>query len=77
VRVVEPPLWGGTAEAEPTRRKCTWTVYKSLEAIPDWVYRRVGHTRPQLPVLPPAAAPGADAQGGTDASTGDSGLEHE
>jgi hypothetical protein len=53
VRVVEPPLWGGSAEAESTRRKCQWTVYKTLEAIPEEAYRRIGHAKPQLPVLQP------------------------
>lgn len=27
-------------------KKCTWTIYKSLEAIPDEAYRRVGLTKP-------------------------------
>lgn len=51
VRVVDPPRWGGTADAESTRKRCTWTVYKSLEAIPAEAYRRIGHDKPQLPVL--------------------------
>ncbi|CAN5566610.1 hypothetical protein BH23CHL8_BH23CHL8_30050 [soil metagenome] len=55
VRVVEPPIWGGSTEADSTQRKCTWTVYKSLEAIPEEAYRRIGHTKPQLPVIQPGA----------------------
>jgi len=71
VRVVEPPIWGGSAEADSTRRQCKWTIYKSLEAIPEAAYRRIGHEKPQLPVIqapPPvgdAEEPGqADASGG-------------
>ena len=60
VRVVEPPIWGGSAEAESTQRQCTWTVYKSLEAIPEEVYRRIGQSKPQLPVIQPQGPP-ADA----------------
>jgi hypothetical protein len=51
VRVVDPPVWGGSAEAASTRKRCTWTVYKSLEAIPESAYRRIGHVKPELPVL--------------------------
>jgi hypothetical protein len=51
VRVVDPPRWGGSPDAPETRRQCTWTVYKTLEAIPASVYERVGHRKPQLPVL--------------------------
>jgi hypothetical protein len=58
VRVVDPPLWGGDPTADSTRRKCSWTVYKSLEAIPDSAYQRIGRTKPQLPVLGPDGRPG-------------------
>lgn len=51
VRVVDPPIWGGSAEAASTRKQCTWTVYKSLEAIPEAAYRRIGHQKPELPVI--------------------------
>jgi hypothetical protein len=51
VRVVDPPIWGGSADAPSTRKQCTWTVYKSLEAIPESVYARTGRTKPQLPVI--------------------------
>ena len=57
VRVVDPPRWGGAADAPETRKQCTWTVYKTLEAIPDEVYRRVGHTKPLLPMLDASAVP--------------------
>lgn len=53
VRVVDPPLWGGSAEAPSTRRRCQWTVYKSLEAIPASAYERIGATKPALPVIQP------------------------
>jgi hypothetical protein len=51
VRVVDPPTWGGSADAESTQRKCSWTVYKSLEAIPESAYERIGHQKPRLPVI--------------------------
>ena len=45
IRVVDPPLWRG--EDDPlTRKKCQWTVYKSLDAIPETAYQRIGMTRP-------------------------------
>ena len=58
VRVVDPPTWGGSADAPETRKRCTWTVYKSLEAIPESAYARIGHTKPQLPVVGPDGRPG-------------------
>jgi hypothetical protein len=51
VRVVDPPVWGGSAASPSTRKRCTWTVYKSLEAIPESAYRRIGHVKPELPVI--------------------------
>ena len=45
VRVVDPPLYpqdvGGSEE-----KKCTWTIYKKLEDIPDKVYERIGLKKP-------------------------------
>ena len=52
VRTVNPPLWRG-ADAPETRRQCTWKVWKSLEAIPELEYERIGRTKPQLPVIQP------------------------
>ena len=52
VRTVDPPLWRGPDAAE-TRRQCTWKVWKSLEAIPEHEYERIGRTKPQLPVIQP------------------------
>lgn len=54
VRTVDPPLWRG--EDDPlTRKQCTWTVWKSLEAIPEREYERIGRTKPALPVIQPEA----------------------
>lgn len=53
VRTVDPPLWRG--EDDPlTRKRCTWTVWKSLEAIPEREYERIGRTKPALPVIQPS-----------------------
>ncbi len=64
VRTVDPPLWRG--EDDPaTNRKCQWTVWKSLEAIPEREYERIGRTKPPLPVIQPGAA--GPSTGATDA----------
>jgi hypothetical protein len=52
VRTVDPPLWRGPDDPS-THRKCQWTVWKSLEAIPEREYERIGRTKPQLPVIQP------------------------
>jgi hypothetical protein len=52
IRTVEPPLWRGPDDPL-TRRHCTWTVWKTLEAIPEREYERIGRTKPQLPVIQP------------------------
>jgi len=45
VRVVDSPRYPAeTAGDEP--KECTWTVYKTIEAIPEAVYRRIGLTKP-------------------------------
>ncbi len=58
VRTVEPPLWRGPDDPS-TRKACKWTVWKTLEAIPEREYRRIGRTKPALPVLndPPGHEP--------------------
>jgi hypothetical protein len=33
--------------AGPEPKKCTWTVYKSIEAIPAEAYERIGKKKPQ------------------------------
>jgi hypothetical protein len=40
VRVTDPPL------RDAPERPCTWTIYKSVEAVPEAAYRRIGHTKP-------------------------------
>lgn len=45
VRVVDSPRYPDeTRGAEPA--KCTWTIYKSIEAIPEEAYVRIGRTKP-------------------------------
>ena len=49
VRVVDSPLYPAeTAGPEP--RQCTWTIYKSIEAIPAEAYARIGRTKPAMEV---------------------------
>jgi hypothetical protein len=73
VRVVDPPVWGGSADAASTQRKCQWTVYKSLEAIPESAYERIGQKKPLLPVIQPGAI--AASEGGrADATRSDEWL---
>ncbi len=50
VRTVDPPLWRGPDDPL-TRKHCTWTVWKSLEAIPEREYARIGRTKPALPLI--------------------------
>jgi hypothetical protein len=46
VRVVDSPLYPAeTTGAEP--KKCTWTIYKSVDAIPAEAYERIGRRKPQ------------------------------
>jgi hypothetical protein len=45
LRVIDSPLYPDeTSGAEP--KKCTWTIYKSLDAIPAEAYERIGMTKP-------------------------------
>lgn len=44
VRVVDPPLYPGDPDEPP---KCTWTIYKTVEAIPEEAYARIGKTKTQ------------------------------
>lgn len=59
VRTVDPPLWRGP-EDPLTRKQCTWTVWKTLEAIPEREYQRIGRSKPALTVIQPSAAPPVD-----------------
>jgi hypothetical protein len=44
VRVVDSPLYDEAHAAVP--KKCTWTIYKRLEAIPPEAYERIGRRKP-------------------------------
>ncbi len=46
LRVVDSPLYPDETSG-PEPKKCTWTIYKSLEAIPPEAYERLGMTKPQ------------------------------
>lgn len=52
VRTVDPPLWRGENHPD-TVRKCQWSIWKSLEAIPEREYERIGRTKPVLPIIQP------------------------
>jgi hypothetical protein len=45
VRVVDPPLYPEEATGRGPKR-CTWTIYKSLDAIPPDAYERIGLRKP-------------------------------
>lgn len=51
VRVVDPPLYPDETSGDDPK-KCTWTIYKRLEAIPEEAYRRIGRTKPTPPQHP-------------------------
>ena len=46
LRVVDSPLHPEETTAE-NPKKCTWTIYKSIDAIPEEAYRRVGMLKPE------------------------------
>lgn len=45
VRVVDSPLYPDETTGDQPK-KCSWTVYKSVKAIPDEAYQRIGMTKP-------------------------------
>jgi hypothetical protein len=45
VRVVDSPLYPDETTGDAPK-KCTWTIYKRLDAIPEEAYRRIGRTKP-------------------------------
>jgi hypothetical protein len=45
IRVVDSPLYPHETTGEHPKR-CTWTIYKSLEAIPPDAYERIGLRKP-------------------------------
>jgi hypothetical protein len=45
VRVTDSPLHPGETLG-PDPKPCTWTIYKSVEAVPDEAYTRIGRRKP-------------------------------
>jgi hypothetical protein len=45
IRIVDSPLYPDETTGERPKR-CTWTIYKSVEAIPPEAYKRIGLTKP-------------------------------
>lgn len=45
VRVVDSPLYPDETTGDAAK-KCTWTIYKSVDAIPEEAYHRIGMTKP-------------------------------
>jgi hypothetical protein len=45
LRVIDSPRYPEETSG-PQPRKCTWTIYKSLEAIPPAAYERIGLSKP-------------------------------
>jgi len=45
VRVVDSPRYPDETKGDEPKR-CTWTIYKSIEAIPESAYRRIGLEKP-------------------------------
>lgn len=46
VRVTDSPLHPDETLGEDPK-PCTWTIYKSVEAVPEEAYRRIGMTKPK------------------------------
>lgn len=44
VRVTDSPLHPEETTG-PSPKPCTWTIYKSAEAVPEEAYRRIGHSK--------------------------------
>lgn len=45
VRVIDPPLYPKETRG-PVPKKCQWTIYKTLDAIPPEAYKRIGRAKP-------------------------------
>jgi len=45
LRVIDSPLYPDETKGD-SPKKCTWTIYKSIEAIPESAYTRIGMTKP-------------------------------
>jgi hypothetical protein len=46
LRVVDSPLYPDETSG-PSPKKCTWTIYKSIDAIPAEAYERLGLSKPK------------------------------
>ncbi len=53
LRVVDSPLYPDETKG-PNPKKCTWTIYKSLDAIPPEAYERLGIAKPETTPEPEA-----------------------
>jgi hypothetical protein len=70
VRVVDPPIYGGT-EADGSPQRCRWSMFKDPAAVPEEYYERVGRTKPDVfgssnfeqPEMPDAGALGLPGAG--------------
>ena len=45
LRIVDSPRYPDETTGDEPKR-CTWTIYKSIEAIPESAYRRIGLEKP-------------------------------
>lgn len=45
LRVIDSPRYPEETSG-PSPKKCTWTIYRSLDAIPESAYERIGMTKP-------------------------------
>ena len=45
LRVIDSPLYPSETTGD-SPKKCTWTIYKSIEAIPESAYERIGMKKP-------------------------------
>lgn len=70
VRVVDPPVYGGT-EDDGSPQRCRWSMFKDPTQVPEEYYERVGRTKPEVfgssnfdqPDLPDAGALGLPGAG--------------
>jgi hypothetical protein len=46
LRVIDSPLYPDETSG-PEPKKCTWTIYKTIDAIPAEAYERIGMTKPE------------------------------
>ena len=53
LRVIDSPLYPEETSGEQPK-KCTWTIYKSVDAIPAAAYARIGMSKPASDGTPSA-----------------------